>query len=111
MTNSAPAIRRAKRWRPEEAEAIDLVEPQPTPMLTTLAVTPDRRWTSIVRYWESGKTAHCRLCPAGTCIARSDVCHLIFSGVIDDSKAMLVSSVGLSRIVQHSNGLRVAVQD
>lgn len=72
---------------------------QPTPIETSIIVTPDLKWTSLVRNWADGDPERCRLCPAGECIVRLGKCHMVVPGVVARDEAELYSSAGVARRV------------
>lgn len=72
---------------------------QPHPKDTSLIVTPDGRWSSLVRRWRPGDVARCRLCPPGTCIADDNRCHILVEGAVPADAAPLWSTGGFARSV------------
>lgn len=74
---------------PDPEPATIAIALQPTPRITSLAVTPDGRWSSLVRHWDEGETARCRLCPNSPCRAEENVCHFLVPRTLTDREAPL----------------------
>jgi hypothetical protein len=69
--------------------------PQPIPYYAKVITTPDGSQTAMLRRWNPGDTARCRLCPVGRCIADDDACFVMVKGRISEAQALTFDATKL----------------
>jgi hypothetical protein len=88
---------------------LPIIQPQPEPQVWLFSFMPGRDGgvTAITRFWESGDTRRCRLCPKCTALHDLNACQVQARGEVDELSVPLFSMHGRHILTADSSHDRV----